>query len=75
MSLTNYLLQSILGTFVFYNWGLGLYREVGIVYALLLGVGIVAVQFLFSRWWLGRFSHGPVEWVWKRLTWIGAEKR
>ncbi len=73
MSLTNYLLQSILGTFVFYNWGLGLYREVGVVYALLCGVGIVAVQYLFSRWWLGRFSHGPVEWLWKRLTWIGAK--
>ena len=73
MSLTNYLLQSILGTFVFYNWGLGLYREVGVAYALLCGVGIVAVQYLFSRWWLGRFSHGPVEWLWKRLTWIGAK--
>ena len=74
MSLTNYLLQSVLGTFVFYNWGLGLYREVGIVYGLAAGAGIVAVQYLFSRLWLRRFSHGPVEWVWKRLTWIGAAR-
>ena len=70
MSLTNYLLQSILGTALFYNWGLGLYREVGIVYALLAGVGIVVVQYQFSRLWLKGFSHGPVEWVWKRLTWL-----
>lgn len=70
MSLTNYLLQSVLGTLIFYNWGLGLFREVGTVYGLLLGVGIVVVQYQFSRLWLRRFSHGPVEWVWKKLTWI-----
>lgn len=70
MSLTNYLLQSVLGTMLFYNWGFGLFREVGTVYGLLLGVGIVVVQYQFSRLWLRRFSHGPVEWVWKKLTWI-----
>ena len=70
MSLTNYLLQSVLGTAVFYNWGLGLYREVGIVYALLIGTGLVVVQYQFSRLWLRRFSHGPVEWLWKKLTWL-----
>lgn len=70
MSLTNYLLQSILGTMIFYNWGLGLYREVGTVYALLIGIGIVVVQYQLSRLWLRHFTHGPVEWVWKKLTWI-----
>lgn len=70
MSLTNYLLQSVLGTLIFYNWGFGLFREVGTVYALLLGLGMVVVQYQFSRLWLRRFSHGPVEWVWKKLTWI-----
>lgn len=70
MSLTNYMLQSVLGTLVFYNCGLGLYRQVGTVYALAAGFGIVAVQYLFSYLWLRRFSHGPAEWLWKRLTWI-----
>lgn len=74
MSLTNYLLQSVLGTFLFYHWGLGLYCKVGMVYGLLCGIGIVAVQYLFSWWWQRRFSHGPVEWLWKRLTWIGAKR-
>lgn len=70
MSLTNYLLQSVLGTWLFYNWGLGLYRQVDVVYGTLIGAGIILVQYLFCRLWLRRFSHGPVEWLWKRLTWI-----
>lgn len=70
MSLTNYLLQSLLGTFVFYNCGLGLYREVGVVYGLAAGMGIVAVQYLISRLWLRRFARGPAEWLWKKATWI-----
>lgn len=70
MSLTNYLLQSVLGTWLFYNWGLGLYRHVDVVYGTLIGAGIILVQYLFCRLWLRRFSHGPVEWLWKRLTWI-----
>lgn len=70
MSLTNYLLQSLLGTALFYNWGLALYRHVDVIYGTLLGVGIILIQYIFCRLWLGRFSHGPVEWLWKKLTWI-----
>ena len=44
MSLTNYLLQSLLGTALFYNWGLGLYRHVDVIYGTLAGVGIILVQ-------------------------------
>lgn len=70
MSLSNYLLQSILGSMVFYSWGFCLYREVGLVYGLLAGIGIVTVQYIFSYLWLRHHTHGPVEWVWKKLTWI-----
>ena len=70
MSLTNYLLQSLLGTALFYNWGLGLYRHVDVIYGTLAGVGIILVQYLFCRLWLQRHTHGPVEWVWKKLTWV-----
>lgn len=44
MSLTNYLLQSLLGTALFYNWGMGLYRHVDVIYGTLAGVGIILVQ-------------------------------
>lgn len=71
MSLTNYLLQSIIGCFVFYNWGLGMFRYSGHTSSLLLGVICVAIQYIFCRWWLSRHSHGPFEALWRRLTWIG----
>ena len=71
MSLTNYLTQSIVGGFVFYNWGLGMYRYSGHASSLLLGVLCVALQYIFCRWWLSRHSHGPFEALWRKLTWIG----
>lgn len=70
MSLTNYLLQSIIGGFVFYNWGLGLYRYSGHASSLLLGVLCVVLQYIFCRMWLARHSHGPFEALWRKLTWI-----
>ncbi len=74
MSLTNYLGQSIIGGFIFYNWGLGLYRYTGHAVALLIGAVVVVAQWYFCRWWLSRHSHGPFESLWRQLTWIGAKK-
>lgn len=71
MSLTNYLLQSIIGGFVFYNWGLGMYRYSGHASSLLLGVVCVILQYIFCRWWLSSHTHGPFEALWRRLTWLG----
>ena len=71
MSLTNYLSQSIIGGFVFYNWGLGLYKYSGHTASLLLGVLCILLQYLFCRWWLSRHSHGPFEGIWRKLTWLG----
>lgn len=70
ISLTNYLSQSIIGGFVFYNWGLGLYKYSGHTSSLMLGVLCVALQYLFCRWWLKSHSHGPFEALWRKLTWI-----
>ena len=71
MSLTNYLSQSIIGGFVFYNWGLGMFRYSGHATSLLLGALCIALQYLFCRWWLKSHSHGPFETLWRKLTWIG----
>ena len=71
MSLTNYLSQSIIGGFVFYNWGLGMFRYSGHASSLLLGALCVALQYMFCRWWLKNHSHGPFEMVWRKLTWLG----
>lgn len=75
MSLTNYLSQSLIGSFLFYNWGLGLYRYTGITVCFLMGIGIFLIQFFFCRWWLHSHRHGPLEWLWKKATWIKIGKR
>ena len=74
MSLTNYILQSIVGVTLFYGFGLGLYRYTGATLCLLIALGIFTLQLLFSRWWLSRHRQGPLEWVWKKLTWLGAKR-
>ncbi|WP_229725626.1 DUF418 domain-containing protein [Calditerricola satsumensis] len=68
MALTNYLLQSLVCTTLFYSYGLGLYGRVGPAGGLLLTLAIFGGQLAFSAWWLRRFRFGPVEWLWRTLT-------
>lgn len=68
MSLTNYITQSLAGSFLFYHWGLHL--QVGITGSLLCGVAIFLVQYACCRWWMARHRHGPLEKIWHDLTWI-----
>lgn len=70
MSLTNYLSQSLIGGFLFYNWGLGLYKYTGITVCFLMGIGMFFIQLFFSHWWLRKHRQGPLEWLWKKATWI-----
>ncbi len=70
MSLTNYLLQSIIGSFIFCGYGLACYRLVGITYAVLIGLGMVICQYIFCRWWFKNHPRGPLEGLWRKLTWI-----
>ena len=71
MSLTNYLSQSIIGALLFYHWGFGLYSYCGHTASFLMGIGMIALQFIFCRWWLKHHRRGPFEELWARLTWIG----
>jgi uncharacterized protein len=69
MPLSNYLLQTLLASFVFYGWGLGLWGRVGPTVETLLAIGLfVGVQLPLSNWWLGRFRYGPLEYLWRRFT-------
>ena len=69
-SMTNYFLQSILGATLYYGWGFALYRYCGPAVSFLIGIGMVTVQYSFCRWWFKTHSHGPIEGLWKKLTWI-----
>jgi len=69
MPLTNYLLQTLIATTIFYGWGFGLWGKVGHALDLLLAVAIFfLVQVPLSKWWLARFQTGPMERLWRRLT-------
>ena len=69
MPLTNYLMQTLICTTLFYGWGFGLWNRVEPAACLLLAVVIFfGIQVPWSRWWLARHSQGPLETFWARLT-------
>ncbi len=68
MALTNYIGQSIIGTFIFYGFGLGLFGYLNRVEQFLIILLIWVFQFMFSSWWLSRYQYGPLEWVWRILS-------
>jgi uncharacterized protein len=68
MALTTYLTQSLVCTLLFYSFGLGLYGRVGYTGMLAITVTLFAAQMAASTWWIRRYRFGPVEWVWRTLT-------
>lgn len=73
MSLTAYITQSIMGSFIFYNWGLSLHDTLGVTYSFLVGILLFFIQYAFAAWWMKTHKHGPFEYLWKKATWIGAK--
>lgn len=67
-ALTNYVLQSVIGTAIYYGWGLGLLGEIRNIYAFMLSLIIIVLQVMISKWWLKKFRYGPLEWLWRVLT-------
>jgi len=68
MALTNYLMHSIICVVLSYGFGLGLWWRIGAAKAMAIAAAIIAVQIPLSAWWLSRYRFGPVEWIWRRLT-------
>ncbi|MFN3335730.1 MAG: DUF418 domain-containing protein, partial [Caldilinea sp.] len=68
MALTNYLLQSIIATTIFYGYGLALFGKVGAAWGIVLTVVIYLLLIPFSHWWMKRFLYGPAEWLWRSMT-------
>ncbi|MEM7799381.1 MAG: DUF418 domain-containing protein [Chloroflexota bacterium] len=67
-ALSNYLLQTVLSTLIFYGIGLGFFGEVERIGQFLIVLGIWAFQLIVSPIWLRYYRFGPVEWVWRSLT-------
>lgn len=68
MALTNYIGQSVFGMLLFYGIGFGFGADMGLVYVNLIAAGVWIIQALFSSVWLNYCQFGPLEWVWRMLT-------
>ena len=68
MALTNYIGQSVIGMCLFYGIGLGLGSRVGLLQTEGIVLAVFLFQTVFSRLWLSAFKFGPLEWIWRMLT-------
>ena len=68
MALTNYLMHSVICVVLSYGFGFGLWWRIGASTAVAIAAAIIVIQVPLSAWWLSRYRFGPVEWVWRRLT-------
>jgi uncharacterized protein len=68
MALSNYLLQTIICTTIFYGHGLGLFGQVERSGQILIVFAIWIIQLWVSPVWLRYFRFGPAEWIWRSLT-------
>lgn len=70
MALSNYIFQSLVCGTIFYGWGFGFYGSVERAPQLGIVVGVWIAQIILSRWWLSRYRFGPLEWLWRSLTYM-----
>lgn len=68
MALTNYLMQSVICVVLSYGFGLALWWRIGASTAMAIAAAIVVLQIPLSALWVSRYRYGPVEWIWRRLT-------
>lgn len=75
MTLTNYILQSIIGVCMYYGSGLALYQYTGATLTTIIALAVFALQLIFSSLWLARHKQGPLEYLWKRGTWAFSKQK
>ena len=68
MAFTNYILQTVICTFIFYGHGLGLFCRVERAGQMVVVLSVWALMLFISPLWLSRFRFGPLEWLWRSLT-------
>lgn len=68
MALTNYIGQSAAGMIIYYGVGFGLGASMGLVYVQTVALGVFILQMFLSNIWLRQFKYGPLEWIWRMLT-------
>ena len=67
-TLTLYIGQSLLFVPLFYGFGLGLHASLSQAQAVTLGIAAFAAQLVLAGWWMRHYRYGPLEWLWRALT-------
>ncbi|MEK4365913.1 DUF418 domain-containing protein [Paenibacillus sp. FSL M8-0212] len=78
LSLTNYLMQSLICTTIFYGYGLGLFGSAGVFIGAIIALAVYGIQLWLSPLYLKKFSNGPVEYIlriWTYLSWKGQPRK
>jgi len=70
MALTNYLMQSLVCTWIFYGYGLGYFEQLPRAWQPVFALALFGLQVLASYLWLSRFRFGPMEWLWRSATYL-----
>lgn len=70
MSLTIYILQSLIFVPFFYGFGLGAYQFIGQANSFYLGLLFWAIQMYYANIWFRKYQFGPMEWLWRSLTYL-----
>lgn len=74
MAFTNYISQSIICTFLFGPFAFGVYGKLQLSTAIMIAIAIYAFQIFFSKWWLSKFPFGPLEYIWRTITYWGIRR-
>jgi uncharacterized protein len=74
MALTGYLCSTLMFTTLFYGWGFGQLFLMGPAETTFYAVVFFALLTVFCTWWLARYRFGPVEWVWRSLTYLALQR-
>lgn len=69
-ALSNYVLQTLIGTTLLYNFGFGLIGQLSNADMFGIAAAVIAGQVVLSAAWLRRFRFGPLEWAWRSMTWF-----
>ncbi len=70
MALTNYVMQTLIGTTLLFSFGFGLLGSIGNSITLPIAIVVLVLQIWWSKVWLRHFYFGPLEWLWRSLTWF-----
>ncbi len=70
MTLTNYVIQNIIGIILFSGLGFGLLYNLPFYGYILIAITVFVAQVFFCKWWLSKYNYGPIEWIWRELTYM-----